>query len=106
MAMKKSISRTLAHIDVAATVPFAFTKTFSTPTGIITSYLKTGGDPSHRRTSSSDLRESQRYKVRRQQRKARRDSRRAVRGIFAEFLCHGYPLGPQDEPLEAQGEKP
>src|SRR6266404_5126410 len=26
MAMKKSIGRTLAHIDVAATVPFAFTK--------------------------------------------------------------------------------
>ena len=39
MAMKKSISRTLAHIDVAATVPFAFTKTFSTPTGFITTYL-------------------------------------------------------------------
>jgi hypothetical protein len=35
--MKKSISRTLAHIDVAATVPFAFTKTFSTPTGFINS---------------------------------------------------------------------
>ena len=46
------------------------------------------------------------YKVRRQQGKARRDSRLAVRSIFAEFLCHGYPLGPQDEPLEAQGEKP
>ena len=39
MAMKKSISRTLAHIDVAATLPFAFTKTFSTATGIITTYL-------------------------------------------------------------------
>src|ERR1700756_2589854 len=40
MAMKKSISRTLAHIDVAATVPFAFTKTFSTPTRIITTHLR------------------------------------------------------------------
>ena len=38
MAMKKSISRTLAHIDVAATVPFAFTKTFSTATPVIDSY--------------------------------------------------------------------
>jgi hypothetical protein len=41
MAMKKSINRTLAHIDVAATVPFAFTKTFSTPTPVLDSYLKT-----------------------------------------------------------------
>jgi hypothetical protein len=40
MAMKKSIGRTLAHIDVAATVPFAFTRTFSTPTGIITTYQR------------------------------------------------------------------
>jgi hypothetical protein len=38
MAMKKSIGRTLAHIDVAATVPFAFTKTFSTPTAALDSY--------------------------------------------------------------------
>jgi hypothetical protein len=40
MATKKSIGRTLAHIDVAAnTLQFAFTKTFSTATGIIASYL-------------------------------------------------------------------
>jgi len=38
MAMKKSIGRTPAHIDVAATVPFAFTKTFSTPTPVLDSY--------------------------------------------------------------------
>src|ERR1700739_3549109 len=42
MAMKKSISRTVAHIDVAATVLFAFTKTFSTATPVLDSYLEAG----------------------------------------------------------------